>query len=113
MNLQKVAALVVSVVGAVSATAWFLSDVSYVSRFFHVSSLFGSREGSLVVNINTATSKELETLPGIGPALATLIVTGRPYGTVDELERVRGIGPGLVESLRPLVIVDGDTRDAD
>jgi DNA uptake protein ComE-like DNA-binding protein len=113
IKFESLVAIMVTVAGAVSATAWFLSDVSYVSRFVNVSSWFRSREGSLIVNINTATNKELETLPGIGPALATLIVNGRPYATAGELARVRGIGPSLVESLRPLVIVEGDTRDAD
>lgn len=113
ISLNSLVAIVVTIAGAVSATAWFLSDVSYVSRFFHVSSLFRSREGSLIVNINTATSDQLQTLPGIGPALAVLIVADRPYAAVADLERVQGIGPGLVKSVRPLVIVEGETRDAD
>jgi competence ComEA-like helix-hairpin-helix protein len=69
----------------------------------------GPSEGSLIVNINTATAEELESLPGIGPALAQLIIQGRPYQTVDDLERVRGIGHGLAESIRPLVKTDGDS----
>jgi competence ComEA-like helix-hairpin-helix protein len=68
-------------------------------------------EGSRVVNINTASLKELESLPGIGPSLAELVVAGRPYRTVDDLERVKGIGPRQVENLRPLLTVSGDTRD--
>ena len=73
----------------------------------------GPGEGDLIVNINTASAKELERLPGIGPSLAWLIVAGRPYRTVDELDRVRGIGPGLIQSLRPLVSADGETRKVD
>jgi competence ComEA-like helix-hairpin-helix protein len=67
-------------------------------------------EGSLQVNINTASAAELASLPGIGPSLAQLIILGRPYSTVDELDRVRGIGPSLVASLRPLIHVDGETK---
>src|SRR5262249_18232260 len=44
------------------------------------------------VNLNTASAGELETLPGVGPALAKSIVEGRPYKTVDELEKVKGLG---------------------
>lgn len=66
-------------------------------------------EGSLVVNINTANQEEIETIPGIGPALASQIIEARPYAKVEDLERVYGFGHNLVESLRPYVKVDGHT----
>ena len=96
-----------AVCAAVGTLAWFASDLSYLARFLP------SREGTLVVNINTASANDLETLPGIGPALATLIITDRPYATVEDLERVQGIGPGTMTSLRPLVVVKGETRKRD
>ncbi len=107
IKLENALAIVMGIFAVGSAGIYFFRDVSDVAGGF------GSSEGSLIVNINTAGSDELETLPGIGPALARLIVTGRPYATVDELDRVRGIGPSLVDSLRPLVTVEGDTRDAE
>lgn len=62
-----------------------------------------------LVNLNTATAAELETLPGIGPALAQRIVEERaangPYASADDLTRVRGIGPATVDKLRALVTV--------
>ncbi len=57
-----------------------------------------------VININSASLQQLESLPGIGPALARRIVAGRPYRTVDELLRVSGIGEKLLRRLRPLVV---------
>lgn len=61
------------------------------------------------VNLNRATAEELETLPGIGPAMAARIIEERrangPYASVEDLQRVRGIGPKTIESLRSLVIV--------
>jgi competence ComEA-like helix-hairpin-helix protein len=57
------------------------------------------------VNINTASAKELETLPRIGPAKAQAIIAGRPYTTVNDLLKVRGIGPATLEELKPLITV--------
>ena len=58
-----------------------------------------------LVNINTATVAELETLPGIGASRAQAIVDNRPYQTVDDLNRVPGIGDATMNQLRPLVAV--------
>jgi competence protein ComEA len=59
------------------------------------------------INVNTATPVELESLPGVGPATATAIVTERerngPFLDVDDLDRVPGIGPAKLEALRGLV----------
>lgn len=104
ITLPTVLAAIVAVAGAVSAVAWFLSDVSYITSFLP------SREATLIVNINTASADELETLPGIGPTLAKLIIDGRPYATPDDLERVSGIGAKKLQSLRPYVKVEGDTE---
>ena len=58
-----------------------------------------------MVNLNTATATDLETLPGIGPSKAAAIIANRPYSTVDDLDKVPGIGPSTLEQLRPLVTV--------
>lgn len=59
------------------------------------------------VDLNTAPLAELESLPGIGPALARAIVDGRPYAAVDELLRVPGIGPARLAAVRVRVRVAG------
>lgn len=62
-----------------------------------------------LVNVNTATEAELETLPGIGPVLAAAIVQYRtehgPFTSVEQLEEVSGIGPATLAEIRDLVTV--------
>lgn len=67
-------------------------------------------EGGLIVNVNNATLDELETIPGIGPALARQIVAERPSARIEDLERVRGIGRYSVNGMRPYVKVNGETE---
>lgn len=62
-----------------------------------------------LINLNTATAAELETLPGVGPVLAQRIVDWRtdhgPFTSVDGLSAVTGIGPKLLAGLREAVTV--------
>lgn len=66
--------------------------------------------GPTRIDVNRATVAELQTLPGIGPALARRIVAYRdsagPFRRIEELENVRGIGPATVERLRSRVEID-------
>ena len=62
------------------------------------------------LNLNTATAEQLDTLPGVGPALAERIVEFRgqqgPFGAVEELKKVQGAKKTLVTSLKDYVYVD-------
>ena len=62
-----------------------------------------------LINLNTATVEQLDTLPGVGPMRAAAIVAWRnangKFTSVDQLGEVDGIGPGRLEKLRPLVRV--------
>jgi len=65
--------------------------------------------GTAMVNINTASESELESLNGVGPVLAAAIIQYRtehgPFQGVDDLDDVSGIGPVTLEELRPFVTV--------
>jgi competence protein ComEA len=61
------------------------------------------------VNINSATSDQLDALPGVGPATAKAIISYRtrkgPFAKVEDLLNVPGIGPAKVAALRDFVMV--------
>lgn len=107
INWQKWLWGVAAVIGVASAGLYLYRDARGTFAPGRYSGL--PEEGSLVVNINTATQEELASIPGVGPAFAARIIAGRPYARVEDLERLYGLGHNLVESLRPYVKVDGET----
>lgn len=62
-----------------------------------------------VININTATAEELDSLPGIGPFTAAAIVEDRerngPFASPEDLMRVSGIGEGKFSKLKDQIRV--------
>lgn len=70
-------------------------------------------ESAQRVDINFASEAELDTLPGIGPALAKEIIRSRPYSTAEELDRVKGISKKMAARLLPLVKAGQGRRAAD
>lgn len=63
-----------------------------------------------LLNINTASAKELETLSGIGPQMAKRIIQYREehgnFTSVDALTEVKGLGEKTLEKLKPFVAVE-------
>lgn len=57
------------------------------------------QRSSALVNLNTASLQELETLPGIGPERALHIVALRPIQQVEVLTRITGIGPARLQAI--------------
>lgn len=68
-----------------------------------------SSAGEGLVNINTASLDELDTLPGIGPTTAQRIIDYRndngPFGSIEDIVNVAGIGPATYDELKDLITV--------
>jgi competence protein ComEA len=63
------------------------------------------------LNLNRATVKELEALPGIGPKLARSIMASRNarggrFQHLDDLLEINGIGTKTLAEIRPHVVVE-------
>jgi len=69
-----------------------------------VSSTFSSDSNNLV-NINNASSAELDSLPGIGPVYAQNIIEHRPYSTSEELVSKGAIKQSLYDKVKDKISV--------
>ena len=62
-----------------------------------------------LININTASQSQLETLPGIGPTTAQKIIAYReangPFVNTEDIINVSGIGPGTYQRIKDLITV--------
>ena len=55
------------------------------------------------IDLNTGSTAELESLPGIGPKMAEQIIRARPLKNIEALDAMPGMGPKKIEALRELV----------
>ncbi len=58
------------------------------------------------INVNFASAKELDTLPGIGEVTAAKIIAARPYNSVGELLTKKAVGKATFEKIKDLVSVN-------
>jgi competence protein ComEA len=85
-----------AVVGVVAILLWF----SVPTR------AWSAAAQAAPVNLNTATEKQLEDLPGVGAATAKKIIAGRPYSSVSDLSKA-GVPKATIEKITPLVTTGG------
>jgi comEA protein len=61
------------------------------------------------VNLNTATVEQLDTLPGIGPAMAKLIVEHRTkvgkFTRIEEIMNIKGVGEKKFQKIKDRLTV--------
>lgn len=69
----------------------------------------GTGSAGGLINLNSASVSELQTLPRVGPVMAQRIIDFRtqhgPFTSPEQLDDIPGIGPAMLEALLPLVTV--------
>lgn len=62
-----------------------------------------------LININSASLEELDSLPGIGPTIAQRIIDYREenggFGVIEDIMNVSGVGPSTYEQIKDLITV--------
>ncbi|MGQ7536752.1 helix-hairpin-helix domain-containing protein [Streptococcus suis] len=85
-------------------------NISVVTSTTASSAMSPEEKSTSLVNLNTATEADLQTISGIGAKRATDIIAYREanggFKSVDDLNNVSGIGDKTMESIRPYVTVD-------
>jgi competence protein ComEA len=59
-----------------------------------------------VININSASESQLDSLPGVGAVTAGKIVSSRPYASVEELKSKKIVGASVYDKIKDLVTVN-------
>ena len=71
-----------------------------------VSPVLAAPTSRVQVDLNTASQKDLEALPGIGAATAKKIIAGRPYASVNDLSRA-GVSASTISKISGQVVASG------
>ena len=84
-------------------SSYFVAIVFAFTLVLGTSLVYGQAQKALV-DLNSASDKELEAIKGIGPATAKKIIAGRPYKSVDELSKA-GLSAKQIDAVKPFVTV--------
>jgi competence protein ComEA len=89
-------------VGDTAAVAGGSSSVSSGSTD---STTMTADSNSGLININTATSEQLDSLPGVGTVTAAKIINNRPYGSIDELLSKKSVGASVFAKIKDKISI--------
>lgn len=95
--IAGLAVLVVLILGYASFSYFFQNSHSEIIE---------SKQVVKLININTATQAELESLKGVGPVISQRIIKGRPYNDISDILKVNGIGPKKFAKMKDIIIVE-------
>lgn len=65
-----------------------------------------SQSNSGIVNINTASESDLDTLPGVGPVTAAKIIAGRPYQNISDLITKHLVGQSVYDKIKASISIN-------
>lgn len=82
----------------------YIAKVGEVVSQSNVGSVAGDASSGLI-NVNTASEAQLDTLPGIGPVTVQKIIASRPYSTQEELLSKKAVGSATYNKIKDLITV--------
>lgn len=85
-----------------------VSTSGNISSIQNMSGQAGQDSGSAtgLININTATSDQLDSLPGVGPVTSAKIISNRPYRSIDELTSKKVISASVFGKIKDKISVN-------
>src|SRR5271166_1340743 len=104
MNVRFVRICAAGMALALAAVVYFGSMASIATAADNPSSGAAKSEKPPKIDLNTASAKQLQELPGIGEAFSKKIVAARPLRTIKELSKL-GIPAPTIAKITPLVTV--------
>jgi competence protein ComEA len=85
---------------AVLVTAFFIGVCAFDTLMAAATNKPPAATLQTPVDVNSADLKTLETLPGVGPTLASRIVAGRPYKDLADLGKVKGLSKSKLDAIK-------------